>query len=99
MDAVYGTMTQLTDTEMYKILQACAARLRQDPDDADALFYVGAIYARIGKLKASMMYLDRLTRIDEEYPGLWRAKAGVFRKLGNDDLFSMCLKRAEAQIE
>ena len=55
----------LTDSDMYKVLQACAARLRENPDDADALFYTGAIYARIGKIRASMLYLNRLSAIDE----------------------------------
>lgn len=78
---------------MYRILQTCAARLRRNPNDADALFYVGAIYARIGKLRASMMYLNRLSRVDENYPGIWKLKAGIFRRLGSEDLSSVCLKK------
>ncbi|MFQ6107253.1 MAG: tetratricopeptide repeat protein [Thermoplasmata archaeon] len=80
---------------MYKILQTCAARLRRNPDDPDALFYIGAIYAKIGKLRASMLYLNRLAKIDEDYPGIWKLKAGIFRRLGSTDLSVMCLERAE----
>ena len=88
-------VTQLTDTDMYRILQTCAARLRRDPNDADALFFIGAIYARIGKLRASMMYLERLSSIDEDYPGIWRLKAGIFKRLGNEDTSTACLNRED----
>ncbi|MFQ6127857.1 MAG: tetratricopeptide repeat protein [Thermoplasmata archaeon] len=81
---------------MYRILQACAARLRRDPDDPDALFYAGAIYARIGKLRASMAYLNRLSSVDENYPGIWKLKAGVFKRLGDENLSSICLSKAES---
>ncbi len=87
-------VTQLTDTDMYRILQTCAVRLRRDPDDADALFFVGAIYAKIGKLRASMMYLDRLSSLREDYPGIWKLKAGIFKRLGDEDLSTACLRKA-----
>ncbi|MEE8183579.1 MAG: hypothetical protein V3T94_05480 [Thermoplasmata archaeon] len=78
---------------MYRILQTCAVRLRRDPDDADALFFVGAIYAKIGKLRASMMYLDRLSSLREDYPGIWKLKAGIFKRLGDEDLSTACLRK------
>lgn len=86
-------VTQLTDTDMYRILQACAARLRKNPNDTDALFFIGAIYARIGKLRASMMYLERLTSIDENYPGIWRLKAGIYKRMGDPETSQACLTR------
>ena len=86
-------VTQLTDTDLYRILQACAARLRENPNDVEALFFIGAIYARIGRLRASMMYLDRLSSLDEDYPGIWKLKAGIFKRLGDEDLMSACLRK------
>lgn len=85
----------LTDSEMYKVLQACAARLRENPDDPDALFYTGAIYARIGKIRASMLYLNRLSAVDENYPGIWKLKAGILKKLGDEEMSAECLRKAE----
>jgi tetratricopeptide (TPR) repeat protein len=88
-------VTQLTDTDMYKILQACAVRLRENPDDPEALFFIGAIYARIGKLRASMKYLERLSSINENYPGIWRLKAGIFRRMGDEETSEACLTRED----
>lgn len=94
-DARRCMVTQLTDADMYKILQECAVRLRENPDDTDALFFIGAIYARIGKLRASMMYLERLSRIDENYPGIWRLKAGIFKRMGDPEASQACLTRED----
>ena len=80
---------------MYRILQACGVRLRANPNDTDALFFIGAIYARIGKLRASMMYLERLTNIDENYPGIWRLKAGIFKRMGDSETSKACLTRED----
>jgi tetratricopeptide (TPR) repeat protein len=88
-------VTQLTDTDLYRILQSCAARLRENPEDPEALFFIGAIYARIGKLRASIKYLERLSSIDEDYPGIWRLKAGIFKRMGDEETSEACLTKED----
>jgi len=50
-------------------------RLARDPSDADALFALVMWFAILGQPAMSIGLLDRLTRMDLEYPGVWSLRA------------------------
>lgn len=85
----------ITDSEMFETLRRCALRLRENPGDKDALFSIGVIYAKIGKLRESIIYLNQLSKIDSQYPGVWKLKASIFSRLGDRSLADICLRRSQ----
>lgn len=58
------------------------ARLKEDGDDADALFTLAAHLAVSGQHEEALEHLIRLTALDPRYPGLWWVKARVFLETG-----------------
>ncbi len=59
------------------------ATLELDENDTAALFTLGTYLLLDGKDQQALDTLNRLTLLDPDYPGLWRAKALIFEKLGN----------------
>ncbi len=52
------------------------ARLKEDSKDGDALFTMGVYYAVNGRYEEAMEALDKLSTLEEQYPGLsWLKRA------------------------
>lgn len=54
-------------------------RLAKDANDPDALFTLAALRAKDGKVEEGLTILDRVLRIDPNYPGAWVFKATLLR--------------------
>ncbi len=61
------------------------ARLKEDEDDAGALFTLAAYLAVRGHHEEALEHLIRLTALDPRYPGLWWVKARVFLEAGKTE--------------
>lgn len=71
------------------------ATLEPDENDAEALFTLGTYLLLDGKAQKALDTLNRLTLLDPDYPGLWRAKALIFEKLGNKNAAESALVQAQ----
>ncbi len=69
-------------------------RLREGANDPDALFTVAAWAAVRGEYTKSLVLLHRLTKTDPDYPGVWRFKAEVYRRLGKERMAELCEETA-----
>lgn len=54
-----------------KLLQ-CLRQLRYEPNDPDAMFTLGVIYAAEGHPGKAVRFLQKVQRIQASYPGLGR---------------------------
>lgn len=70
------------------------ARLKEDEDDADALFTVAAHLAVSGHHEEALEHLIRLTALDPRYPGLWWVKARVFLEAGKTEAAKASVRMA-----
>ncbi len=86
-------MPVLDDATAETVRQA-QRRLAEDADDADALFVLGVVYDILGEAGTALRFMDRLTEISPEYPGAWRAKARMYRRLGDEEKAAMCEENA-----
>lgn len=75
-------------------IEAARARLDQDEKDPDALFTLGAYLATTGQLQEAIDALNRLTMVDQAYPGLWWLKARVFEQMGKREAAQSSMRRA-----
>jgi hypothetical protein len=73
------------------------ARLREKPDDPDALFVLAAMHARDGQIRSGLDILDRVLRIDPRYPGAWIFKAKLHRMDGQPTMAERAEERAERE--
>ncbi len=71
-------------------VRAARERLERDPWDADALLVVAIWYSMLGEFATALRFLRRLARVSPDYPGVWRLKAGVYRRLGKEDMARQC---------
>ncbi len=71
------------------------ATLQMDENDPEALFTLGTCLLLDGRAQEALDTLNRLTLLDPDYPGLWRAKALVFDKLGNKNAAESALVQAQ----
>lgn len=78
------------DEETMTVVRAAREKLERDAADPDALLVVAMWYAMLGEYATCLLFLQRLARIRPDYPGLWRLKAGVYRRLGNESRASRC---------
>ncbi len=70
------------------------ARLKEDEDDADALFTLAAHLAVRGHHEEALEHLIRLTAQEPRYPGLWWVKARVFLDAGKTEAARSSVKMA-----
>ena len=69
-------------------------RLEANAADADALLVIAMWYSLLGEPATSLRFLNLLTQIRPEYPGVWRLKAQVYRELGREDMAARCEETA-----
>lgn len=70
-------------------------RLSLDASDTDALFTLAALHVNDGRLDEGLHVLDRVLRLDPDYPGAWVFKAKVHRLRGEPDAAARASERAE----
>jgi len=76
-----------------KYVRAALARLRESPDDADALFVLGVWALSRGHPDKAISYLNAITPRSPTYPGIWRLKARAFEALGDPENAERCRQR------
>ena len=80
-----------------KRLKECEDALRQNPEDADALFTKGVFMARIGEYWRSLDCLEKVTAINPSYPGVWHLKSSLHLRVGQLAAARRCRERALAE--
>ncbi|MCK4367612.1 MAG: hypothetical protein KAW84_06665 [Thermoplasmata archaeon] len=73
----------------------CRRRLQENPLDLDALFAKAAWLAKVEEYEKCIETLDIITKRDSFYPGVWRLKAKIHSRLGNERMATLCLERGE----
>ncbi len=76
-----------------KYVRAALARLRESPDDPDALVVLGVWALSRGHADKAIAYLDAVTPRTPTYPGIWRLKARAFEALGDAENAERCRQR------
>ncbi len=71
--------------------------LARDGDDPDALFVLAALRVQAGDSAAGLSILDRVLRIDPDYPGAWFFKEKVHRMRGEASAADRARQQGEAQ--
>jgi len=74
-------------------VKAALARLRESPDDQDALVVLGVWALSRGQPAKAIEYLNAVTAHQRTYPGIWRLKARAFEALGDTKNAELCRKR------
>ena len=74
-------------------VRAALNRLRETPDDADALVVLGVWALSRGQPGKALQYLHAVTQKNPAYPGIWRLKARAFDALGDAANAALCRKR------
>jgi tetratricopeptide (TPR) repeat protein len=75
-------------------IETARSRLEENERDTDALFTIGAYLATNGQLDEAIEVLNRLTMVDQAYPGLWWLKARVFEQMGKHEAAQSSMRRA-----
>lgn len=70
------------------------ARLKEDEEDAEALFTLAAYLAVDGQYEEALERLIRLTALDSRYPGLWWIKARIFGVIGRTEAANSSIRMA-----
>ncbi len=70
--------------------------LAKDEDDVDALFVLAALRVQAGQSAEGLTILDRVLRIDPDYPGVWFFKEKLHRMRGETDQAESARRRGEA---
>ncbi|MFQ5909537.1 MAG: tetratricopeptide repeat protein [Thermoplasmata archaeon] len=90
-----------TDLEdILKLLETCQKRLRMDPGDLDAWFSKGVALAKLKEYRQAIYCFNQVTRIQMNYPSVWRLKATVYVLMGEQRMSRLCkevAKRLQAQ--
>lgn len=76
---------------------AISRRLREDPNDSEALFGGTVLLAAAGRWEDAIACLEGLAHVDPHYPGLWRFKARLHRESGDPRMEKLCLRAAERE--
>ena len=74
-------------------VRSALARLREYPDDTDALLVIGSWHLLSGRPEKALEYLNRVTQLEPKYPGVWRVKAKAFDALGDKTNAEACRRR------
>ncbi len=69
-------------------------RLEEDSKDADALFTMGAYFAVNGQYEEAIEALNKLSALEEGYPGLWWLMRAVFALMGKREAASSAKRMA-----
>ena len=81
--------------DVLRLLRTCQKRLEKDLDDADAWFSKGLALAKLEKHKQAIYCLNRVTRMEINYPSVWRLKATVYALMGDHRMSRLCKEVAK----
>ncbi|MCK4457459.1 MAG: hypothetical protein KAW39_06940 [Thermoplasmata archaeon] len=81
--------------DILKLLRTCQKRLEKDLGDVDAWFSKGVTLAWLKKYKQAIYCLNRVTRVEVNYPSVWRLKATVYGLMGHERMSQLCKEVAE----
>ena len=81
--------------DILKLLQTCQKRLERDLGDADAWFSKGLALTKLKKYKQALYCLNQVTRMETNYPSVWRLKATVYALMGDHRMSQRCKEVAE----
>jgi cytochrome c-type biogenesis protein CcmH/NrfG len=70
--------------------------LKKDANDVDALFVLAALRAQEGHPEEGLAILERLLRIDANYPGAWFFKEKLHRMRGETPQAEAARRQGEA---
>lgn len=70
--------------------------LKKDANDVDALFVLAALRAQDGHPDEGLTILDRVLRIDPDYPGAWFFKEKLHRMRGETRQAESARQQGEA---
>ncbi len=85
-------------SRVFRILETSESRLKENPNDVDALFAKATALAALERYDDSMKALNELTKINHKYPGLWLLKSKIYESLGDEQKAKLCRERSQ-QIE
>lgn len=91
------TMDQIL-RELSMLLKYCDDTLRQEPLNKDAMFTKAMFLARAGDYLRAMNYLHMVTDLDPQYPGIWHAKAMVYKSMGRAPMAEHCSRLGSEAI-
>ena len=74
-------------------LKATLTRLRNDPEDLDALFTFGTWLAMTERYDEAVEVLHEITKRDPNYPGVWVLKSQVYRRMVKERMADLCMER------
>ena len=74
-------------------VRAALNRLKETPDDADALVVLGVWLLSRGLADKALEYFHSVTQRQPAYPGIWRLKARAFEALGDPQNAELCRVR------
>ncbi len=86
-----------TSNRVRLIMEIARERLRQDPEDCDALFSLAAALATVDDPRDAVRTLERLETINPNYPGLWAFEMKLFARLGDAERWQRSRKKALAE--
>jgi len=81
--------------EMSHLLKTCEDTLRSDALNTDALFTKAVLFEHAGDHLRALLQLNMVTDINPAYPGVWRTKASVYRRMGKAALAEICSRLGE----
>ena len=81
--------------DILKLLRMCQKRLEMDLGDVDAWFSKGVTLAWLKKYRQALYCLNQVTRIETNYPSVWRLKATVYALMGEQRMSQLCKEVAE----
>ena len=85
-------------SRVFRILETSESRLKENPNDVDALFAKATALAALERYDDSMKALNELTKINHKYPGLWLLKSKIYADMGDAQKAKLCRDRSQ-QIE
>lgn len=85
--------------ELSALLHLCDETLRDEPLNRDAMFTKALFLLRAGDHLRAIHYLHMVTDLDPQYPGVWHAKAVVYRTMGKASMAAHCTRLAVERIE
>ncbi len=80
----------VVDEAMLVVVREARRRLSLDAGDPDALFVLASWFLIQGNPSRSLRTLDRLARVDPEYPAARTVRARAYRNLGDEEAARRC---------
>jgi tetratricopeptide (TPR) repeat protein len=102
-DLLEELVTDEFEERYLKELGRFEKRLSENKSDVDAWYGKAQILKDMGRSREALNALHEVTKLDTNYPNVWKLKGDLFKKIGDETKASICYKRAiefmeEAQV-